>query len=390
MTSRDIISTRSQNKKAMSKNRLQTVIKGSWRVALVAAAVVSLSSFTYMNVHADQFDEQIKALENANSQAQGSVNSLLSQAQSYEGAIAALNSQIYGLQAELNANTARQAETEQKIVEAQTKLDQQKAYLSENIRTMYVDGQMSTIEELATSKNLSEYVDREEYRTSLQGKLDDMIKQIAALKQDLQKQKQELEVIVNTQTAQRNELASAQAEQQSLLNYNESQQAEYNSQISANSNRISDLRRQQIAANARFTGGSAGTGPTCGGGYPGKWCNIPMDSVLDDWGMYNRECVSYTAWKVAATGRYMPGWGWSARGNANQWDDNAIAAGIPTDTNPRAGDVAISNNGFYGHAMYVESVNGDGSINISQYNAAWDGRYSTKTISPSGLLFIHF
>jgi surface antigen len=105
--------------------------------------------------------------------------------------------------------------------------------------------------------------------------------------------------------------------------------------------------------------------------------------------MYNRECVSYTAFKVAASGRYMPYWG--GYGNANQWDDNARAAGIPVDTSPRAGDVAISNRGTYGHAMYVESVNGNGTINISQYNAALDGRYSTRSgMDPSGLYFIHF
>jgi surface antigen len=101
--------------------------------------------------------------------------------------------------------------------------------------------------------------------------------------------------------------------------------------------------------------------------------------------MYNRECVSYTAFRVAASGRYVP-WG---LGNANQWDDNARARGIPVDSNPRPGDVAISNAGAFGHAMYVESVSG-GTIFVSQYNAALDGRYSTKTISAAGLVFIHF
>jgi surface antigen len=40
--------------------------------------------------------------------------------------------------------------------------------------------------------------------------------------------------------------------------------------------------------------------------------------------------------------------------------------------------------------MYVESVNGDGTITVSQYNAALDGRYSVRTLSPGGLVFIHF
>lgn len=411
MTSRGIIVVGSKNKK-MAKNSLKSVLTGWQRVALLIAVSVFAGSFTLANVHADQYDDQIKALQNENNAAQGNVNNLRGQAQSYQGAIDALTTQIYGLQAALNANLAHQADLERQISEAQTKLEQQRNYLSENIRAMYVEGQMSTIEELATSRNLSEYVDREEYRTSVQNKINAIIKEIAVLREQLQKQKQELEVVINTQTAQRAQLAAAQAEQQGLLAYNESQQAAYNAQISANSSKMAELRRQQIVANARFSGGAPGTGPTCGGGYPAKWCNIPMDSVIDSWGMYNRECVSYTAFKVAASGRYMPYWG--GIGNAWQWafdgwkyrdgtraggnyagttwhTANSTVAGIPTDTSPRAGDVAISANGAYGHAMYVESVNGDGTINISQYNASWDGRYSERNnVSTAGLRFIHF
>jgi surface antigen len=80
-----------------------------------------------------------------------------------------------------------------------------------------------------------------------------------------------------------------------------------------------------------------------------------------------------------------------AKGNANQWDDNARAEGIPVDTSPRQGDVAIKNSQPYGHAMYVDSVNGDGTINISQYNANLQGTFSrVYNLSPSGLVFIHF
>jgi surface antigen len=85
----------------------------------------------------------------------------------------------------------------------------------------------------------------------------------------------------------------------------------------------------------------------------------------------------------------MPYWG--GIGNANQWDDNARRAGIPVDTNPQAGDVAIKNSQPYGHAMYVESVNGDGTINISQYNANLNGQFSRAyNVNPAGLVFIHF
>jgi surface antigen len=126
----------------------------------------------------------------------------------------------------------------------------------------------------------------------------------------------------------------------------------------------------------------------CGGGYPARWCNAPLDSLIDNWGMYNRECVSYAAYKIVASGRTMPYWG--GHGNANQWPANARAAGIPVDGNPKVGDVAISMAGPYGFAMYVEAVQSDGKIHVSQYNYDNQGEYSEMTISPGGLYFIHF
>jgi surface antigen len=352
--------------------------------AFVLTALISGAAI----VHADKYDDQINALHQQNAATQGILNGLESQAGSYQGVINQYQTQINAIQSQINANEAEQASLQQQITEDQNKVDQQKKYLSEDIRTMYIDGQLSTIEELATSKNLSDYVDKEEYRTTVQNKIDATIKQIAVLQAQLQKQKGQLDTLLASEKQQNAQLSSAQYEQQKLLSYNQGQQDAYNSQISANSGQIAKLRQQQIAANSRFSGGAPGSGPTCGGGYPGVWCNAPQDSIIDSWGMYNRECVSYTAFRVAASGRNMPYWG--GRGNANQWDDNARAAGIPVDGSPRAGDVAISNSGAFGHAMYVESVNGNGTINISQYNVNLDGRYSTNTISTGSLVFIHF
>ncbi len=362
--------------------KLRAVFAAFALVALVSGAAVA---------HADQFDDQINSLNQQNSQAQSVVTGLAAQAGTYQEAINQLQVQISALQAALNANLANQAALQQQIIDAQNKIVEQKAFLSQNITAMYVDGQLSTIEELATSSSLSDYVDKEEYRIIAQNKIDSTIKEIAALQAQLQKQKLALDDLISAQKQQNEQLGAAQAHQQQLLAYNQGQQDAYSQQISANSSQIAELRRQQIIANSRFSGGAAGSGPTCGGGYPAKWCERGQDTTFDDWGMFNRECVSYTAFRVAASGRHMPGWGWQSRGNANQWDDAAIADGIPVDSNPQAGDVAISNRGSFGHAMYVESVNGNGTINISQYNVNLDGRYSTRSgIDPSGLSFIHF
>ncbi len=129
-----------------------------------------------------------------------------------------------------------------------------------------------------------------------------------------------------------------------------------------------------------------GAGPACGGGYPDRFCKKSLDTIVDNWGMYNRECVSYTAYRVAVSGRKMP----FGFGDANQWPTAARAHGIPVDAIPRAGDVAIRPGGSHGHSMYVESVNSNGTINVSEYNTNKLGTYSEETIGTEGLQFIHF
>ncbi len=68
-------------------------------------------------------------------------------------------------------------------------------------------------------------------------------------------------------------------------------------------------------------------------------------------------------------------WGWLKRpdlgfikANANRWDDVARSAGLVVDHNPAAGAIFQSDAGWYGHVGYVESVNPDGSINVSERN----------------------
>lgn len=338
-------------------------------------------------VHADQFDEQIKQLSQDSSAKRAAEAQLGAEANSLSDKVAKLQAQIAVIQGQINANQDKRDDLQRQITAAEAELDKQKKVLGENIKVMYLEGQTTTLEVLASSKDLSDFVDQEEYRNTVRDKVTDTLAKINDLKHQLKGQKEEVEQLLKDQQTQQAQLDAQRAEQAGLLSLNQQQQADYNNQIKDNSKKIADLRAQQIAANSRFIG-SAGNGPACGGGYPARWCEIPQDSTIDNWGMYNRECVSYTAFRVAASGRNMPYWG--GFGNANQWDDNARASGIPVDGSPRAGDVAISNSGAYGHAMYVESVNGNGTINISQYNAALNGTFSTNTISVGSLVFIHF
>ena len=380
-----------ENKQQTSITRRLVTIS----VLTVAVAFVAAASLV-TGVRADHFDDQINALQQQSAGAQGQLNNLQSQAASYQDAINALQFQINALQFQINANIAEQASLQQQIEDGQKELARQKQLLATDIKTMYQDGEPSTLEMLASSNNLSDFVDKTEYRTAVQRKIQDTLKKIQDLQKKLELQKAQVDQLLKEQQTQQAGIAASKAEKDRLLTFNEGQQAAYNAQIKDNKSKITGLRAQQAAENARlFAGANVVLGSACdtahGDTYPSPWCSSGQDTMFDSWGMYNRECVSYTAWKVSESGRRMPGWGWIGVGNANQWDDDAIAEGIPVDSHPREGDVAIKNSQPYGHAMYVESVNADGTINISQYNADLQGHFSrVYNLSPSGLVFIHF
>ncbi|MDB5169527.1 MAG: exported protein of unknown function [Candidatus Saccharibacteria bacterium] len=360
-----------------------------WRRISAAVLLLSLVSGAAV-VHADQFDDQINAINSQKAQNQSQLNDLTSQAASYQDAINQLQAQINGVQAAIAANVAKQSDLQTQITANQQQIDTKKSQIGASVKAMYLDGQPTAIEQFASSNNLSDYVDKEEYRSKVQSQLTATIKEIAALQLQLQSQKQEVEQLLATQQQQNAQLAAAQSQQAAMLAYTQAQQDAFSAKIHDQNAQISSLRQQQAAENARhFRGYAVVAGNNGNDTYPNVWRNNAQDTMIDSWGMYNRECVSYTAWKVAASGRNMPYWG--GYGNANQWPGNARAAGIAVDGNPRAGDVAIAYWGSYGHAMYVESVNDDGTINISQYNWDYAGHYSEiYHFSPSGLSFIHF
>lgn len=105
----------------------------------------------------------------------------------------------------------------------------------------------------------------------------------------------------------------------------------------------------------------------------------------------NRYAYGYCTWyaynRRAALGRSIG----SFWGNANTWDDRARAAGWTVNYTPIAGAIFQTDAGYYGHVGIVESVNSDGTINISDMNgiAGWNRVGYSNGVNAAGYIFIY-
>ncbi len=393
------------------KTKVSTTSFRSGALIFILTLVFAGSFLAAPFAHADRFDEEIKKLSADSQQKKEQVNSLEIQANSIQDTIAKLQQQIDGLQAQITANQAKNDKLKVEIDVAQKELDQTKKLLGENIKAMYLEGEISTLEMLASSKDLSEYVDKEQYRDTVKTKIKTSLDKVTQLKAQLKTQKESVEKLLAEQQSLRNQVASQHGQQQRLLTLNQSQQDSFNQDIQSNQEKIKDLKHQQVLENVKLFGGnSVQPGIPGGGGYPwgnaycahtgqvgGDCWNYDWEfngSPWDSWGYGFRNCTSWVAYKLASDGKV----GITYLGNAANWPGNASARGIPVSygSGARPGDAAVNPNGYYGHVMYVEAVTGDGQVIVSDYNRMGDGLYrgpeggSAAVLNQAGLVFIHF
>ena len=371
-------------------------------ISIVVLMAIATPIQTTQVANAVDYDARIRELQAEIDQFQSKASELSQKANSYQAELDRLSNEKAALQKQIDLKQAEYEQTIASIAENEKKIEQNQSALGDTLANLYVDDKISALEMLASSQNIGEYVDKQEYRSSVRDQLTRSIEEIKRLKKELERQKIEAERILADQKSQREQLAAKEAEQQALVNQTRGEEAAYQGLTADRTAKKNEVQRQQQAAieaamrRAGNGGGRAVAGDPRKGGYPANLANSDYyNPVVDPWGMYSRQCVSYTAWKVFQKNGYMPHWG--GRGNANQWPGNARAAGIGTGSTPRAGSVGVIMSGQYGHVVWVESVNSNGTINISQYNyfnaggSGWGNYSEMYNVSPSAYdVYIYF
>ena len=364
------------------------------RASLVAMSALLAGSGIFglaSHVLARDYDAEIQAKQQEADNYNSEASRLGEMADSLQAELDKINGQISAIQAQISDSQKKINSLNDQIKKNEELIKHNRKAMGRILADLYVDDQISPLEMLASSKNISDYIDKQEQRNSLKTSLNDKIKEIKSLQKKLEENKKSVENTLRDQELQRNAMAAKQSEKAKLITDTKNDQNNYAVLAQKRNSEVAKLREEQLKENKkRFT---VGVGSVGTGGYPGAWANAPLDAYVDPWGLYTRECVSYVAWKIASTGRYVPHFG--GAGNANEWPSTAARHGISSGSTPKAGAAAVMNIGRFGHVMYVESVNGDGTITVSDYNRGWDGLYRGpdapgSRMSASGLTYIYF
>ena len=362
------------------------------RTLIIGATIFALAAapfFTTKPALADKYDDQIASLEREISQYNSQAKKLGGKATTLENQLAKLNNQRDRLQAQIDKNQLKYDKLVAEIAQAEKDIQNNKQALGITLRDYYLEGETSTLELLASSGNIAEFVDKQAYRESIQKSLSQTVKKIEALKKQLDEDRDEVKAVLNDMNKQKKALIAKENEKKALISQTRGRESVFRNLIKKQSGQVSELRAQQAAAMAAaVSGGSAPGRWATSSSYP--WSNKSMNyndycvypdgsSASDPWGYCYRQCTSYVAWKLATDGKGNQNF--TGMGNANSWAYGGSAVRSPGSV--KSGDVIVwFVDPVYGHVMYIDSVS-NGYAYFSEFNAnpAWGGTPSSGKIS---------
>jgi len=154
------------------KKQIKLVKKSSIiAFAFLVVALTPVINSSQNQVFADPYEQKINELNSNIDQNQKKIADLKTQGDTLANKLESARLETANLQSKIDANEAKNAQLKGQIVEAEAKITENKKILANSIRKLYIDGDISSLEILASSKSLSDYVDKQEYRDRVKNKI---------------------------------------------------------------------------------------------------------------------------------------------------------------------------------------------------------------------------
>lgn len=348
--------------------------------AVIVVVTMLLSPYLQRNASADQFDQQIAALQAQAGALQQQVNALrqqssaaTAQALATQQALTATQAQLTSAQTSLELANQRLAATTAQLHQTENQLASDRDELSRLIVVMYelrangsvtravldsksfVDAMQTITSVSQVSSRVSTLVDDVRARDA----------QLTALRATQEVEQQQATQLVGTlQTLAQQQHAQEQQLQQEAGSLS-GQAAVLVQQIHSVQSRIAQVQAEQAAARAAA---SAGAVRILDGAIP-PFAYGPRDDWFP-WG----QCTWYVASLRDVT--------WN--GDAWAWASSAADAGAPEGMTPRVGAIVVFGRGGaysnFGHVAYVVSVHGPSSFTVDEGNFLGLGIIDRRTV----------
>ncbi len=327
-------------------------------------------------------------------------------AETLAGEVERLSAEIASLEADIAANQAIADDLSAQISENEAKLSLQQAALAKLLEKSYREDKDTSdvIMLLAGSESIGDFAEKRSRQNTVETQVSTSTKAIKALKDELETQRTSVEALIASSEGKRYEASEKRNEQNTLMAKYEANAEAYAADAAA----ARETMQQEIAAEiARYnSGGTVGSGFNS---YPYSgdcpdYTYAAINRGDSKYGGYVCQCTSYAGWKAyEAFGVSISGWGharnWIGAGGVSKTArgrDGGYHA-YRVDSRPAAHTVAVSTSGAYGHVMWVESVNSNGTINLTEYNntasaaSGREGDFGARyNVSPGAYVYIHF
>jgi peptidoglycan hydrolase CwlO-like protein len=290
-----------------NSNQKNLFIKLITKTQVIAGLVLFLIASPALALTQQEAQDQINQLNAQNQAASDQIKVLQGQKQTLSNELALIDAQVYQLQlkvntaqAQIDLTTNQIDETNKEINQTEIDLKKQREIMSEYIRTMYMEGQKSTIELIAKSKSFSEFIDQSEYLSTVQQNVQDTANNIVSLQVSLNDKKKLLETEktsaeqLKSETLSQKSLIDIQQDQKnSLLRETQGNESNYQSIIKSNNARMGVLHCIATGGCGSVANGNliAINTPTYYNQTASPWGSYQYDSGCSDCTLSNYGCL---------------------------------------------------------------------------------------------------
>ena len=320
--------------------------------------------------------EACKAASAAYEEATQKAEEAQAHADTLEGEIQRLQSEIVMMESKIAANKAIAEDLANQIAEQEALLAQQQSGFAEIYTEAYFDQEESELIKALKYKTFSERAEKEARDESIKAQISSSANTVKETAESLKMKKAQVEALIEDQEIQTANIAANKAKQSELKSKYEADASKYNEDAkAADAIKAEEMSKEiakynsigRVVASGTNSYPYASSCPQQNWRYTGK--------VILAYGGAICECTGYAGYKAYERyGVTIGSWG-----DAKYWGISASSRGYRVDDKPEAGTVGYQTSGTWGHVVWIEAVNSDGSVNLSEYN----NRYSSISGGPA-------